>query len=207
MNRDWFRNESWNKAIETDFFARLARSRSGHDQYLAIQALMLAEREPMVALSLVDVYFESKKSSFDDIRALDARSRAQLKLGQLEGSLQTMKEILAIERANPYSKTNTYTDYPYLVATRHFESEYSAALALLAERQSDLAFPVSFFKWHAAKALIHKARSESALSKQHAASALEAAQIEKSGFRFHQKLGLVGPAHKAVVAELRAICA
>ena len=54
--RDWFRNESWNAKIEETFFENLARSKN-KSQYLRIQASILRERHPGVALRLLDQYF------------------------------------------------------------------------------------------------------------------------------------------------------
>lgn len=207
MATDWFRQEVWHEEIEKDFFAKLARSRSQRDQYLVIQALTIATSYPMVSIRLIDLYFETKKSSFDDVRALCARADALLTAGQIESAITTMKEILAIERIKPNQKTNMFVDYPFLVATNNISSEYVDALAVLDERESDLVFPVSKFKWHAAKSLIHRALRNSDDSKQEAALALEAAQVKTSGFRYHQDLGLVGEQYKDAVAALRGIYA
>lgn len=82
MATDWFRQEIWHEEIEKDFFAQLARSRSQRDQYLVIQALTIATRYPMVSIRLIDLYFETKKSSSDDVRALSARADAHLRLAK-----------------------------------------------------------------------------------------------------------------------------
>ena len=207
MATDWFRQEKWNEKIEQEFFAKLARARTQRDQYLVIQALTIATSHPMVAIRLIDLYFETKKSSFDDVRALKARAEALLAAGQIESAISAMKEILAIERIKPNQKTNTYVDYPFLVATKNISSEYVDALDVLHERESDLVFPVSKFKWHAAKSLIHHSLRELDDSRMHAALALEVAKIKTSGFRYHQDLGLVGEEHRGTVASLRQIYA
>ncbi len=118
-----------------------------------------------------------------------------------------MKEILAIERLKPNQKTNTYVDYPFLIATQGISAEYVDALAVLDERKGDLAFPVNKFKWHAAKALIHRGLRNLDDAKQQAGLALEVAQVESSGFRYHQGLGLVGKEYTDTVAAMREIYA
>jgi len=205
MATDWYRHEHWNEEIEKDFFAKLARARTQRDQYIVIQALTIAKNNHKVAIQLIDLYFETKKTSFDDVRALSARADALLASGQVDPAIQAMKDILAIERVKPNFKTNMYVDYPFFVATKNISKEYVDALAVLDERKSDLAFPVSKFKWHAAKSLIHCALRNFDEAKKQAALALEAAQIKTSGFRYHQDLGFVGEEYKDTIAALREI--
>lgn len=56
-------------------------------------------------------------------------------------------------------------------------------------------FPLDYYKWHAAKALINNDGSE-------AQKALEVAKVKRSGFRFHQDLGLVGKDHEKTIKQL-----
>ena len=202
MVTEWFRNKHWNDEIEKSFFSHLSRARTQRDQYIVIQALTLAKQYPNVSLMLIDLYFQSKKSSFEDVRALSAKSDAYISLGDIEQAIEAMKAVLAIEREKPSHKTTKYVDFPFLVATLKISREYNSALETLAERAKDLMFPLDIFKYHASNSLIHRELQDFDLSKKHAAIALEAAKIRKSGFRFHQDLGLVGKEYKTVVAEL-----
>jgi hypothetical protein len=68
----------------------------------------------------------------------------------------------------------------------------------LAANQSQLLFPVDKFKWHAAHALIQAAQGDRDSAKEQAIKALDAAKLNHSGFRYHPKLGLVGPEHEAL---------
>ena len=207
MTTDWFRQNEWDEAIEQEFLAKLARARTQRDQYLVIQAITISQIVPTVALRLIDLYFDTKKTNFEDVRALSAKADACLALGQTELAIEAMKSILAIERARPNHKTTKYVEYPFLVAIQHISSEYHDALAVLDERKSDPMFPLDEFKWHAAKSLIHHSLRELDDSRKHAALALEAAKVKMSGFRYHQDLGLVGEEHKDTVASLRQIYA
>jgi hypothetical protein len=54
---DWFRNATWNEAIASAFEAKLRRAKR-KEQYLRIQASMLARTSPAVAHALLDRYFE-----------------------------------------------------------------------------------------------------------------------------------------------------
>jgi hypothetical protein len=204
---DWFRNTDWNAEIEQHFLEKLARSRTQRDQYLVIQALTLSNSCPQAALQLVDLYFATKKGHFEDVRALSARAAAYKSMGNNALAVAAMKEVLAIERQRPKHKTTTYVEYPYLVASIGMTSEFSSALSVLEERAGDLMFPVDVFKWHSAYSIISHALQNSEAAKNHAGMALDAAQIKKSGFRFHQSLGLVGKEHQTTVAALRQIYA
>lgn len=207
MATDWFRQEEWNDKIEQEFFAKLARARAQRDQYLVIQALTISKLVPTVALRLADLYFDTQKDNFEDVRALSSKADAYLALGQTERAIEAMKDILAIERTRPSHKTTMHVDYPFLVATQYISSEYHHALAVLNERKSDLTLPFDKFKWHAAKSLIHHSLREFDDSRMHAALALNAANVTTSGFRYHQDVGLVGDEYRDTVESLRQICA
>lgn len=199
---DWFRNKSWNGRIEKKFFEKLSRARSQRDQYLAIQAITVAPRNPEVAIRLVDHYFETRKDDFHDVRALLAKVDAQKKIGDMAGVVATYKEILAREAEFPWHKTTACVAFAYLVSTEKLEKEYDYAVAVLDESRDDIAFPLDRFMWHASYALISSARGQEAVAKGHAVKAVAAAEAKKSGFRYHQNLGLVGKEHRPVVKTL-----
>ncbi|MCP4976588.1 MAG: hypothetical protein GY931_10540 [Maribacter sp.] len=192
---DWYRNKEWNEEIENKFFAKLKRSRSQRDQYIVIQAGALNKIKPKVSLRLVDYYFETRKESFHDVSALLSRADALLELGEIDEAIEAYKCVLAAEEEFPSIKSNTYVEYPYIVATRQIEREYEFALETLKMHVGRLTFPVDCFMWYASKALIEN-------NPEFAQKALDAAEIKKSGFRFHQKLGLVGEEHAQTVKAL-----
>jgi len=196
---DWYRNKDWNDEIEEHFYSKLKRARSQRDQYLVIQALTLTESHPNVALHLVDEYFSSRKNEFDDVRALLARANAYISLGDIGNTMDAYHAILAREKEFPNHQTNTYVDYPYMVATQKVENEYVNAVNVLNEHADRLTFPIDFFKWHAAMALISKDGAQ-------ASKALDAAKVKRSGFRFHQDVGLVGNGHEKTIKQLCKIC-
>ncbi|MEZ5489206.1 MAG: hypothetical protein R3F50_02690 [Gammaproteobacteria bacterium] len=195
---DWYRNKDWNKSIEELFYSKLKRARTQRDQYLVIQALTLSEKHPEISLRLVDEYFTSRESRFEDVRALLARANAFIALGDLDKCVVTYKEILEREKEFPNHLTQVYLDYPYLVATKEIEDEYANALDVLDAHVDRLMFPLDHFKWHASKALINKDGSE-------AKKSLEAAKVKRSGFRFHQDVGLVGKEHAKTIKHLCSI--
>ena len=192
---DWYRNTDWNESIEEHFYSKLKRARTQRDQYLVIQALTLADKRPEVSIRLVREYFESRKNQFDDVRALLAKANAFVALNDIESCISTFKEMLEREREFPNHQTGVYLDYPYLVATQKIEHEYANALDVLNEHFDRLTFPLDYFKWHASKALINNDGSE-------AQKALDVAKVKKSGFSFHQDVGLVGKVHEKTIKHL-----
>ena len=202
---DWFRNGDWSPKIEADFQARLGRTRSQRDQYLVIQAITIESSHPKAALRLIEQYFATKTSDSHDVRALNARARAYLALGDDESAIKAMKQVLEIEGIRPSHKTNVFVEYPYLVATKGIRSEFADAVSVLESRSGDVAFPVIRFKWHAARCLIHRAENQGAHAREQARLALEAAETKDSGFRWHKNLGLVGEDYKATIREIQQI--
>lgn len=194
-SEDWYRNKYWNESIEEHFYSKLKRARTQRDQYLVIQTLTLTDNRPEVSIRLVDDYFESRKDNFEDVRALLAKANAFIVLNDRERCIATFKEILDTEREFPNYQTGAYLDYPYLVATKKMENEYANALSVLHEHLDRLTFPLDYYKWHASKALINNDGSE-------AQKALEAAKVKRSGFRFHQDVGLVGKEHEKTIKRL-----
>ena len=64
---DWYRNEEWNEEIEEAFFVKLKRARR-KEQYLRIQASIIAPIYPNIALSLLKQYF-TLDDNFDHAQA------------------------------------------------------------------------------------------------------------------------------------------
>jgi tetratricopeptide (TPR) repeat protein len=200
---DWYRNTEWNSAIESEFFTRLNRARSQRDQYLVIQAGTLASLKPDDALRLLEHYFSTRTDPFHDVRAHDARAQACLAKGDVNGAIEAYKAALERENEFPNFQTNARVDLPYLVARERIDSEFDFALSTLGNAVDDAnPFPIYHFKFHAAYALILSAQGKDEDAKSHAEEAIKAAQITKTGLRYHQSLGLVGSKEMAVVKAI-----
>jgi tetratricopeptide (TPR) repeat protein len=205
MSADWFRNMSWDDAIERVFDEKLRRARR-KEQYLRIQACTLARSHPEVALKLLDRYFELD-DDFDHAQAHVDRATALLALGRVDEALAAYEAALAREAVFPTLQSQAYLDLPYIVATRAVRDQYMRALELLGQHESRLMFPVDHFRWHAAHALIVAATGETGPVRNHAERALQAASRDQSGFRYHPSVGLVTPQYEAVVKKLKTLCA
>lgn len=185
---DWYRNAEWNPEIETRFMAKLNRARH-KSQYLRIQASYLAESDPIVALRLLERYFELG-DDYDLASAYGIKATAYIALGMIEQAVGAYEAALNRESDFPKYLTDAYLNLPHLIIVKSIESKYSDAITLLDNMRHRLMFPVDHYKWNAAMAVL-TARSRSASEAQpYARAALEATKTEKSGFRFHPNIGL-----------------
>ncbi|USH03828.1 tetratricopeptide repeat protein [Grimontia kaedaensis] len=202
-SEDWYRNEEWCEEIEINFFENFKRARR-KEKYLRIQACTIASTEPDVALSLLEQYFELN-DDFDHAQAYCDMATAYIAKGEMENAINSYSKALERESAFPNLKTDAYILYPLLIAENKLTKLYQSANEVLEEHQKRLMFPVDHFRWHAAKAIISSGSGNNDQAANHASQVFDAAQIKKSGCRFHQNLGLVGKEYKGVVNELRAI--
>ena len=97
-----------------------------------------------------------------------------------------------------YVISNIPLTYALVVAERQISSEFANANAALDRYEKHLAFPIAHFEWNAAKALLLNCAD-------HAQAALEYVEVKRSGFLFHQKLGLVGTAQQPLIRRLHKI--
>jgi hypothetical protein len=74
---------------------------------------------------------------------------------------------------------------------------------VLDEFEGDIMFPLDLFNRHAARALILSDSGESAAARKEAAAALTAVAVDDSGFRYHPRVGLVGPKQGDLVRRMR----
>lgn len=202
MITEWFRNSTWNEAIERAFDEKLRRAR-GKEQYLRIQACTLARSHPEVALKLLDRYFELP-NDFDHAEAHVDRATALLALGRVNDAIPSYEAALAREAVFPSVQTQARLDLPYLIATHGIRMQYDRALQLLQIHETPLMFPVDRFRWHAARALIAGDSQSPSVARLHAGRALEAVACEHSGFHYHPSIGLVSEQYDSVIRKLEA---
>lgn len=204
MSDDWFRNTNWDEVTAAHFEDKLRRARR-KEQYLRIQASILASTHPTVALQLLERYF-TLPDNFDHAQAYVDRARAFIALGRIDEALASYESALRRELEFPNLKTDAYLALPYFIAVRSIEDKYNRALEVLTRYESRLTFSVDYFRWHATHALILRARGDESGARSHAKQALEAASLKKSRFRYHPTVGLVTEKYSDVLQELAMYC-
>jgi tetratricopeptide (TPR) repeat protein len=197
----WFRNAEWSAATSSLFEERLRRARR-KEQYLRIQASTLARSNPAVAHALLDRYFEMS-DDFDHAQAHVDRANAYLSEERIEEAIASYEQALQREAVFPKLLTQAYLDLPYLIAVRGIAGHFGRALQLLGLHQSRLMFPIDYFKWNAAHALIAHSLGDAAPARTHAKAALAYAEKANSGLRNHPGVGLVTTALAEVESSLR----
>jgi hypothetical protein len=200
VDTDWFRNKTWSEAIESRFKEKLRRARR-KEQYLRIQASMLAPTFPDATLRLLDEYF-ALPDDFDHAQAHVDRATALLVFGRVDEAIGSYESALAREHEFPKLKTEAYIDLPYMIAQRSMRNRYARATELLRVHESRLMFPVDHFRWNAAQALISGDLGNTVAARAYARRALDAAMAENSGFRYHPSVGLVTDQYDGVIRKL-----
>lgn len=198
---DWYRNSKWDKKIAEVFEAKLSRAKR-KPQYLRIQASMLAEPEPEIALDLLDRYFDLD-DDFDHAPAFVDQATAFLKLGRIEDAIDAYENALRREEEFPNVKTQAFIELPFLIVTYSITERFDQAIKLLEDSVNLLTFPIEYYKWNASLALVLASQSNYCEARRYACSALDAANKDASGFRYHPDLGLVGKHYKTVTRELK----
>ncbi len=99
-------------------------------------------------------------------------------------------------------RSRNYLNFPYFIACNELSQEYNYALSILEKKFENLTFPVDRFYWYASNSLIAANQNRNNDAIEFAKQALEAAQVKKSGFRYHQNIGLVGKEHQKVIKKL-----
>jgi tetratricopeptide (TPR) repeat protein len=186
---EWFRNQTWNEIIASNFEKKLRRARQ-KEQYLRIQASYLSKTHPRVAHELLDRYFELP-DKFDNAQAHVDRATAYLAEHDIARAVEAYEAALRRETEFTNFRTQAYIDLPFLIVSHEIQSLYPRALELLKEHRGRLMFPIDRFKWHAAQAIIADILGNHDLAFREADHALEQATREHSGFKFHPKIGLV----------------
>lgn len=186
---DWYRNEIWNEKIETEFQQRLRRAR-GKSQYLRIQANYLAEIYPLVALRLLDQYF-ALGDRIDMAQAHVDRANALKALNDNEGALASFEAALEREQAYPSWETQAFLDFACLIADARLEQMYARGIEVLDANKARTIFPEERYRANGARALLLQALGRGEEARAAACAAVAAANEVQSGFRYHQKLGLV----------------
>ena len=194
---EWYRRTDWSAEVESDFEARLARSRGQRPQYLCIQGLELinagGEQRIRKGLELIERYLSTYADHFDRGPAHKARAKGLIGLGDVDGAFEAYRMSCQTQRLRPNIGTDAYLDFGFLAITRKRQDLYAEAERLLDEfgGRGSAPFPVQQYKHYAVRAVVSDWRGERGAARSYARLALEAASKKTSGFRYHADLGLV----------------
>jgi tetratricopeptide (TPR) repeat protein len=204
---DWFRRKSWSQQDQKDFFARLAKSRSpgSKAQYLRIQAIELTEARDQkltrAALELIEKHLIEFNDPYERTQAHSVAARCHEQLGQLEEAIAEYRLSLQANLNAPNLDPGTSLAFPWFIVSHSRTELFREALEIL--ERAHLAFPVQKFQAAAIRAQIAEFNADHEKAAKFAVEALKAAGVSNSDFRFHRRLGLVGPEHAQLVEKLR----
>ena len=195
---EWYRRKTWTPEDQEEFFTRLRRSRPHkRDQYLRIQAVCLqavGTPEYLVgAIGLLDKLFSDYPDSIE--LPLGYRQKAECldELGRTEEAEQAYRTSFSAMRRRPNMHPGTQIGFGMFVVKHRLTHLYREALEMLSEftDDSDLLFPLVRYRYSAIYAVISSYWELREEARTFAKRALEAAEQEDSGFRYHPKIGLV----------------
>jgi tetratricopeptide (TPR) repeat protein len=162
---------------------RSSVARGGKEQYLRIQAGILASKYPLVTLELLDRYFATA-DAFDHAQAYADRGAALKALGRIDEAADAYESALRREKSSPTSRRRPTSNLPVLIATESLQSRYDRASSSWTSTWLVLRFPFDHFLWHAARALIIAARGNQIGAAPDALTSLwKPLSRDESGFR------------------------
>ena len=207
MADDWFRKVTWSDADAEDFRKRLLRARAyNRAQYLRIQAGHLAQASHFgAALQLLEEMVADYPDDTELSMAICQMGQCHQAMGAPEQALECYWRAIEFMRTTPSARNRAWSDFVLLVARSRYEMRYEQALAVLDEFVGDRMFPVDYFEWHAGRALVLSQQGHIPLAKEEAEKALAAAERDKSGFKYHPEIGLVGPKNGSLRRDMEAM--
>jgi tetratricopeptide (TPR) repeat protein len=199
MSRDdWFRRHTWSDSDRTEFFARLAKSRSKFHkaQYARIQAYELhhggGKQYAHPALELLDLILERWKADAQLAAVYHQKAECFRDLGDAAGALAAFRQAFAEQRRMPRYLTNAHLDFAWWVAVSEKRELFDEAFGVLEEFTRDgIVFPAALYQAEGARALMLEILGDPEQAAKHARNAMEAAAQQHTGLRYHRTVGLV----------------
>ncbi len=208
---EWFRRKTWTDHDRDEFLTRLKRCRGQFHkaQYARIQAVELLE-EPTEAnlrgaMELLKLVLEYYPEPSQIAPAYEHLGDCYAILGCDSDALVSYRNALHQQRIFPQVRTNAHLAFALIVAECRRQADYDEALAVLSEFGDSAGFPITEFRTCTARALIHSDRGDRRQATDWARRALVAAARTESDFRYHRKLGLVGPNDNDRIKQMRTI--
>ncbi len=135
------------------------------------------------------------------------RATAYEAMGEFEVALAAYEDAVQREEEYPQLQTQAWLMFPVLVAERRLSGYYDRADEMLTAYKDRLTFPVDFFRWNSASALISSEKGQHDVAQAAARAALEGASKTDSGFRYHRSIGLVGGGDADLLKQITKLAA
>ncbi len=207
MGDDWYRRTVWDKSEEESFFARLKRARGQYNkaQYLRIQASYIEKKYPEESLKLLDILIKELPEPLELAQAFLQKAHCLISVSRFDEAVPWFRKVLKQESTYPKSLTQGYLDFPTYVVAHNLKDLFQEVRRILLANKSRLMFPLDYYLYHTALAIIEWENGNSDDAKKHALYALEAASENQSGFRYHPQVGLVENQDKRIQSKLKEI--
>lgn len=200
MDRNWFRNITWNEEIEEHFFKKLSRVRDKdmQAQYLNLQAGSLVYTKDTKLMEIAESLINKQLTEYSDI--IFYKSRAFGLLGDIYGfrgnynkAIDYYKQAIDFEANFSNSITNSYLSYSELIVKTQRTDLYNDLEKTLLEERYSLStnFPVAKYIGYSVLSIINKHKGDIEKAKYYAVLAEQNATALESGFNNHKTLGLV----------------
>jgi len=208
---DWYRRTTWTESDQTEFFARLNRSRSpsAKAQYLRIQAVYLQEAgtKEMIraSITLLDKLLEEYPDAFDLASVYLQKAECLLALGDETGAIHYFRKSLQREREFPNVRTTAALRFGWMIVERRLSNFYDEALLAIEHYvgiNNVLVFPFERYIVNAIRAVITEERGCPDVARELAQAALDAASQKHSDFRYHPTVGLVQSTNSPIHTRL-----
>ena len=204
MSDDWYRRKTWTEADQTEFNERLSRSRGQYNkaQYLRIQASYLEDKYPAASLELMNRIVTDFPEPCELAQTYLQMAHCYSVLSDTDNAVRCFRKALVQEVEYPKSRTQTYLDFPVFALVNNLTELYEEVTTVLVQHQSWILFPVDRYMWNMCLALIADYNGDIEAARNHASAALQAADEQQSGFRYHPKVGLVKKQDKMIMKKL-----
>jgi tetratricopeptide (TPR) repeat protein len=205
---NWYRKTTWSQSDKETFFERLRRSRTNFHkaQYLRIQASHLqsigTKEMANHSLELLDLMLKEFPEKSELSLAYLQKAECLITLGKIEQAIDEMRNALQSEREFPNVKNSAWLEFGWTIIIYQLSDLYDEVINVLSEFESDSMFPIDKYRYNAIQAIVENEKGSKKVAERFALSALKAASLSYSGFRYHPKIGLVQNANEKIHSKL-----
>lgn len=201
MATEWYRCESWTKAEEEHFFAKLGRARrDGRAQYLRIQAFHLVESGDLRLLEAAESLLNKILTDFPDIRVQKSMTLDQLGTiyrirGENDRALHYFKQAVDFEKEYPNVISGAHLSFAEIVVEESRLELYEEVEEMLVGEieKGGVLFPTQRYITSSVFSIIYASKGDQEKAEIHAEIA-ESSAIAKTNTLWNprkNKLGVV----------------